>query len=316
MLDDLVKCIEMLQKRMVFHAESLQANEWRTRTQLIDPLLCVLGWDVSDPELVTPEFNVGGRSRADYALLQPPDVDDRPLAVFEAKALADQLTDEHRMQMLNYANATGIEFAGVTNGDCWELYKVFERGSLDERRILDVSIDNTFVHQLSVEFLLLWRPILSGNYLAETTAALDQVKHIGHGDAQPPDCSGDWVSLTKYDPPSGTPSPESIRFWDGKEQPIKFWNELLILTAEKLYLEGTLKTTDTPIQLWTDGWNSIHSEPMHPNGTEWRKPLKPIGDPPLYVNVNLNAKDCRDGAIRLMKNYDVDPSNVYLLPVE
>ena len=59
MLDDLVKCIETLKFRMESHAASLQANEWRTRTQLIDPLLCVLGWDVSDPELVTPEHNVG-----------------------------------------------------------------------------------------------------------------------------------------------------------------------------------------------------------------------------------------------------------------
>ena len=125
-----------------------------------------------------------------------------------------------------------------------------------------------------------------------------------------------WVPLTKHDPPSKTPPPKSIRFWDGTERTIRYWNQVLVSTAEKLYVKGKLQYTDTPIQLWTDGWNSIHSEPMHPNGTEWRKPLKPIGNPPLFVNVNLNAKDCRDGAIRLLKKYDVDPSKVCLLPGE
>lgn len=60
MLDELVNCIEKLRKRMENHIESLQANEWRTRTQLIDPLLSALSWDVSDPQLVVPEYNTGG----------------------------------------------------------------------------------------------------------------------------------------------------------------------------------------------------------------------------------------------------------------
>lgn len=318
MLDDLVKCLETLQERMVIHAESLQANEWRTRTQLIDPLLCALGWEVTDPTLVTPEFNVGGgRSRADYALLQPPDVDDRPLAVLEAKALADQLTDEHRMQMLNYANATGIEFAGLTNGDCWELYKVFERGSLDERRILDVSIANTLAHQLAVQLLLLWRPVLSGNYLAESTASLEQIVQTGSTAAHtqpPPERTRDWVPLTDYDPPLGTPPPKTIRFWDDTEQSISYWNRVIVLTAKKLYEEGILQTAHTPINLWDGEWNSIHTEPVNPDGGEFR--AIQIGNPPLYVHVNLDARGCRVAAIRLLQIYSLDPSKVFLLPGE
>ncbi|MYB62835.1 MAG: hypothetical protein F4X69_15870 [Gemmatimonadetes bacterium] len=313
MLDELVKCIETLQRRMIIHAESLRANEWRTRTQLIDPLLCVLGWEVTDPAIVTPEYNVGGgRQRADYALLQPPDVDDRPLAVLESKALADQLTDEHRMQMLNYANATGIEFAGLTNGDCWELYKVFERGSLDERRILNVSIANTLVHQLAVKLLLLWRPIISGNYLAESSASLEQI--VQTGNTPPPPPIVDWVPLTDYDPPLGTPPPKTIRFWDGTEQTISYWNRVLVLTAEKLYREGTLQVAHTPINLWEGEWNSIHTEPTTPDGGEFR--ARQIGNPPLYVHVNLDARGCRVGAIRLLQRYGIDPSAVYLLPRE
>ena len=144
-LDDLVGCIELLQVRMKKHRNSLERNEIRTRVSLIDPLLCLLGWDVSDPELVTPEYtqsdsSVGSSSwAADYALLHS---DGRPAAVLEAKRLGEPLAT-HRMQMLNYANAWGIEYAGLTDGNHWELYRVFEPGRLEERRILEVAIRDT-----------------------------------------------------------------------------------------------------------------------------------------------------------------------------
>ena len=56
MLDDLVDVIETLQERIQTHSATLRANEIRTRTALIDPMLTALGWDVSDPALVTPEY--------------------------------------------------------------------------------------------------------------------------------------------------------------------------------------------------------------------------------------------------------------------
>ena len=233
MLDELVPCIEMLKSRMEIHAASLQAIEWRTRTQLIDPLLCALGWDVSDPALVTPEYNVA-QKRADYALLQP---DGHPVAVLEAKPLNSTLSTDDRWQMNTYATNEGIKYAGLTTGKTWEFYDVFQPVALDKKRILDLSIEADPPHVCAIKLLLLWQPILSGGFMAETTAALEQVEKIVavNGDPPSPDPPPmeDWVPLTKYDPPPGTPPPESIRFWDGKEQPIKYWNELLILTAGK-----------------------------------------------------------------------------------
>ncbi len=308
MLDELLGCIETLRKRMTTHATSLQANEWRTRTQLIDPLLCALGWDVSDPVLVTPEYNVG-RSRADYALLQPGTI---PLAVIEAKALSDTLTDDHRTQMTVYANNLGIKYAGLTNGNHWELYDVFQPVALEKKRILDLSIADEHPHTCALKLLLFWR----SNLLTSAPQAANVPLVSITPPNLPPPPSEDWVPLTKYDPPQGTKPPKSIRFWDGKEQTIKYWNELLILTAEKLYVEGTLKTADTPIQLWSGAWHYIHTKPVHADGTEWRKPLKPIGDPPLFVNVNLSGAYLREGTIRLLKKYQLDPAGVCLLPRE
>ena len=161
-LDDLVGVIGTLQRRICAHGLALRENETRTRMALCDPLLRVLGWDVSDPGLVMPEYNVSGR-RADYALLGP---DGQPVATIEAKKLGESLS-AHRMQMLNYSNASGVEYAGLTDGDRWELYEVFKRGQLEERRILDVSISGTAAHECALRLLMLWRPnIETGKPLA------------------------------------------------------------------------------------------------------------------------------------------------------
>ena len=158
-LDNLINVIETLKERMTTHRQSLQQNETRTRTALIDPLLTALGWDVSDPGLVTPEYTVG-QGRADYALING-EPESKPVAIVEAKPLGNFLNDRERTQMLTYANMEGIKYAILTNGDLWELYDIFEPARLDERRLLNVKITSTPAHQLALQMLLLWRPNLA-----------------------------------------------------------------------------------------------------------------------------------------------------------
>jgi len=137
-LEDLVARIELLNKRIQLHSAALRESETRTRMALIDPLLSKLGWDVSDPGFVRPEHK-SGNGWADYALLRPDGV---ATAVVEAKKLGEPLA-AHRMQMLNYANVEGIDYAGLTDGDDWELYDVFKRGQLEDRRMLEVTSSTT-----------------------------------------------------------------------------------------------------------------------------------------------------------------------------
>ena len=92
-LGELVGCIELLQERIRSHRDALRKNETRTRMALIDPLLRALGWDVFDPEVVTPEYKVEG-GWADYALLR---ADGRPAATVEAKKLGEVLRS-HRIR--------------------------------------------------------------------------------------------------------------------------------------------------------------------------------------------------------------------------
>ena len=153
MLDDLTTVIETLKERINTHSNVLSGSETRTRMSLIDPLLQVLGWDVSDPGIVIPEFNVGGK-RADYALLG---ANGKPTVVLEAKSLGTSLSSNEQMQMLNYANVDGVPFAGLTDGNQWKLYDVFDRKPLSERCILDFSISQDATPQIALQLLLLWR---------------------------------------------------------------------------------------------------------------------------------------------------------------
>ena len=86
MLEDLVDTIEPLQNRIKNHRNSIEDYEARTRTTLIDPLLCALGWDVSDPGIVEIEPKVAN-GWADYALLS---TSGKPVMLIEAKKLADK----------------------------------------------------------------------------------------------------------------------------------------------------------------------------------------------------------------------------------
>lgn len=173
--DALTNVIETLKRRIKTYRQSLQQNEIRTRVALIDPLLTTLGWDVSDPGLVTPEYNVG-RGRADYALNGS---DTIPAAMVEVKRLNHALNDDERMQMLTYANARGVRYAAITDGDIWELYQVFKQAPLEDRRLLRVKIVDTPPHKLALELLLLWRPNLaSGVPVAAQEPVLGQQDYL------------------------------------------------------------------------------------------------------------------------------------------
>lgn len=137
--DNLVKVIETLQKRIRSDGATIRGNELRTRTALIDPLLYALGWDAANPALVLPEYRAAGGS-ADYALLKMErNVKPPVIAFIEAKRLGEPLK-AHTTQMLTYANAEGVRYAGLTDGDRWELYEIFKEAPIGDRRILSVSI--------------------------------------------------------------------------------------------------------------------------------------------------------------------------------
>ena len=195
LLDDLVSVIETLKARLETHRQVLQANETRTRMALIDPLLHALGWDTADPALVRPEYDLSG-NRADYALL---DGAGKPVALVEAKKLGEQLTS-HRMQIVNYANLSGVPYAGLTDGNHWELYDVFDRAPIDDRLLLDLSIADRPAHEVALNLLLLWQPNLASG---QPVAANEPVLTTGTEPGTPQSVAGPEVE----GPQAPTPEP-------------------------------------------------------------------------------------------------------------
>ena len=296
----MVGCIELLQERIRTYEATLRENETRTRMALIDPLLKALGWNPADPGMVTPEYKVSG-GWADYALLRP---DGRPAATVEAKKLGDSLAS-HRMQMLNYANAAGIDYAGLTDGDHWELYNVFKRVRLEEKRILEVSIADDSAYASALKLLLLWRPNLASG---EPVKANDPI--LVAPPPPPPPPPNNWVSLLKYDPDPGALPPAAIRFWDGSERTLERWNQLLTSVVEKLYEEGRFTAKNRTIG-WSPKFYCVHTEPVHPTGKKF-KTIKSIADGALFVEGGLDAYGARLNARRLLEHFGQNPADVYL----
>ncbi len=297
-LDDLVGVIETLKARIQNRGPELQANEIRTRMALIDPLLTALGWDAGDPALVLPEYDLSG-SRADYALLG---ADGKPAAFVEAKKLGENLA-AHRMQMVNYANVAGVPYAGLTDGDRWELYEVFDQRPIEERRMVDVSIAAKPAYESALQLLRLWRPNMASGrpvpagepLFPKEPAAASNVSHQ--------------VALASYDPQQAS-KPPAIRFPDGSARETRHWWRLAAFTAEWLGSKGQLTADKIPCGL-TKKTYLLNTEAVHPSGKSFFRP-QTINGTPFVMDAHGNRSQMVSKTRFLLELCGVNPAEVYL----
>ena len=306
LLEPLFSIIETIKTRIASHGPTLRENETRTRMALIDPVLQALGWDVSDPEMVTPEYSVGN-GRADYALLTSTGT---PSALVEAKKLDESLAS-HRMQMLNYANITGIPYAGLTDGNRWEMYTVFDQAPIEQRRILDVSIADEPAHEAALRLLLLWRPSLaSGQPVAASEPILVSRSSVNldlpEQESEIQDDVVNWTALTKVAATSRE-RPNAVRFPDGETSTVQYWWQVLEKVTEWLVYRERLKGEDCPIP----GLRFINSAPVGPNGGSFKQ-YKQVSDN-LYLNVSLRRSSVAiDHSSLLLSHCGISPDSVEL----
>ena len=319
LLEPLVSTIETIKGRIATHGPTLRENETRTRMALIDPLLQALGWDTSDPALVTPEYRTGGW--ADYALIGP---GNRATAIIEAKRLGS-VVENHLEQAVGYCIQEGIAYAGVTDGNHWQFYRTFEPVPLVQKQVLDVSISDRPAHETALQLLLLWRPNLAsgqsvaanapvivstGNHLAVSTnpAAIPESKPVDPLPAgKPAPGPGEWVPLTALKPGKGHIRPNAIRFSYGEARPTSSWGHVLAETAEWLVKSGDLKAVDCPIPGLA---GFVNSSPVGPRGGQYANHVPVTGG--LYVRANLYNFDIVDYSQRLLRHFGKDPETVEL----
>ena len=321
MLDDLVRVIETLRERIRTHGATLRENETRTRMALIDPLLTALGWDVTDPSVVTPEYNVSGK-RADYALLGRNGV----VVFLEAKKLDEPLSN-HRSQIVAYAGELGIKFPALTNGNAWEVYDNSKLVPIDQRRILNLSITDVLPHQCALQLLLLWRPNLSSGqpveaaeplFVPPTPSAPEAPSHAPTLSSTPspaPPIEPGWVSLSEFNPPTGATPPARVRFPDENVQEVKNWRTLVVETIKWLWSEHLLTQDNLPVPR---GPNSkqyiVNIEPVHGTGTNFHHSVS-IAGTPLFFDGNVGVS-APDRVRTLLQRCNVDPATVHLQVAE
>ena len=125
-------------------------NEEATKLQLVLPILRALGWDATDPSLVTPEYPVDARrsGAVDLALLGGRR---HPVALIEVKAVGVRL-DDHVDQVLGYAFKEGVDLCALTTGIIWWLYLPRERGQPQDRKFAEFNVQTDPMDQLLDDF--------------------------------------------------------------------------------------------------------------------------------------------------------------------
>lgn len=151
-------------------------TEEATKTAFIIPFISnVLGYDVTDPREVIPEYtaDVGTKKgeKVDFAIKSGDDF----RFLIECKKIGAPLDLNHANQLVRYFNVTDTEFAILTNGEVYEFYTQLDRANrMDEKPFLTLDLANidarTFPHL---------EKVTKANFDAQTVMAMaEELKYV------------------------------------------------------------------------------------------------------------------------------------------
>ena len=134
-------------------------SEENTKKKIIEPLLELLGWDTRSNE-VELEYPIKiGRNPAyvDYALM----LEDKPVVLVEAKALAAMLSYDDAEQIISYGRVEGVQWVVLTNGKSLKIFDT--KQGKTEKECLVIEIDLTQLPKQAEDLEIISRDsILSG----------------------------------------------------------------------------------------------------------------------------------------------------------
>ena len=327
-LGNLQSAIEKLRKTIEAHRGYLAENETRTRQVLIDPLLRKLGWDVSNPNIVQLEYRVK-QGRPDYALMSK----GKPLAVVEAKRLGSDLGDDQIMQALAYANAGGIPYMIITNGDTWEMYEVFKPAELEDRLLIKLELFQQPTDKNASQAWAMRKPNLTAKkpvfdpprslFRRQRRRSYQSKEPVFKPPKPAPDKpsgqlpsggsstgSDNWCSFEWELYPPGT-KPAKLKIVDSPEETVKDWKNAIHKVAAWLADEGILSANDCPIG--GRAYTFIGLEMVNPNGTPFRNP-QPLSNGLIlqgdYVNTREQWRKLKQFLKQPEKQSEVDSSTI------
>ncbi len=110
-------------KRVLQYSDKFsEMTEEATKNALIMPFLMLLGYDVFNPNEVTPEYvcDVAGKKgeKIDYVILH----DNEPVILIEAKRAGQKLQKQQQGQLYRYFSTNRCRLAILTNGNTYNFY--------------------------------------------------------------------------------------------------------------------------------------------------------------------------------------------------
>jgi hypothetical protein len=159
-LDNIRSGFKSLHPRLVAMDLAEKTSEENVRIWVIDALVNALGYD---HEQLDTEVRTLGK-RVDIALKK----DGKIFLVIECKSVRSKLNNSVRDQAINYATSLSAQWAVITNGHLWRLYRIIPRTGRDPKlvEIFDVALlDADGVSSSDVEslYLLTARALFSGD---------------------------------------------------------------------------------------------------------------------------------------------------------
>ncbi len=134
--------IYKIRTRILEKVEFIKTEE-ATKDSLIRPLLVALGYDVSDPTEIVPEFNCDFGTKkgekVDFAVLK----DGNPYIIIECKHCKSDLGTVDLSQLHRYFTVTDAKLAVLTNGRIYKFYTDTQKANImDQTPFLEIDLLN------------------------------------------------------------------------------------------------------------------------------------------------------------------------------
>lgn len=137
---DLIDQLRNLSSRIAVTRDMISTEE-ATKNAMIMPFIQTLGYNVFDPQEVTPELvaDIGLKKgeKVDYAILR----DGKPIILFECKKSGGDLSIKHAGQLFRYFHVTEARFGVLTNGLVYRFFTDLEQpNKMDETPFFEFNI--------------------------------------------------------------------------------------------------------------------------------------------------------------------------------
>ncbi|MGF6965136.1 hypothetical protein OKW43_002141 [Paraburkholderia sp. WC7.3g] len=137
---DFIDEVKALAARVATAKDMVQTEE-ATKNAMVMPFIHLLGYNVFDPQEVTPELiaDVGTKKgeKVDYAILK----DGKPIMLFECKKCGSDLNINHASQLFRYFHVTEARFGVLTNGLVYRFFTDLEQSNkMDEKPFFEFNL--------------------------------------------------------------------------------------------------------------------------------------------------------------------------------